>query len=111
MNEPDSRKPWWDGDYVWRPEGSDPVPDDPKEPEVSDPDSAPMLVQCWRCTQAVADTCKRCPYCRARLRHSRGPEEEDKPSASGTSGLVPLIWFFIALLCVSLIQAFLLHAI
>jgi len=111
MNEPDSHKPWWEGDYVWRPEGADEPA--PAEAEADRAEPAPALVQCWRCGQAVEQGRSRCPHCfapfEAPRRRSRRRNEDDA-LASGGSGLVPMVWFFIGLLSVSLIYMLIAHA-
>jgi membrane protease YdiL (CAAX protease family) len=112
MSESSSRPPWWEGDYVWRPqEGNAPEPE-PIEPgqRNSPAGSEPPLIQCWRCREAVEATDSRCPGCRALLttvrrepeeRQEREPRPRRRPSPGG---IVPLIWFFVGLLAVSLLQ-------
>src|SRR5215468_2301916 len=112
MNEPDSRKPWWEADHVWR-------PDDAEEPapldaEAVDAELGPTLIPCWRCGQAVEEALSRCPKCFARFDSpKRGSRRRNEANAlpSDSGGLMPVIWFFISQLCVSLVLGLSLYAI
>ncbi|MBI1914914.1 MAG: CPBP family intramembrane metalloprotease [Planctomycetes bacterium] len=124
MNDPFANpRPWWEDDYVWRPQEADATDDVSAPVERRLPEPLPDLVECWRCGKQVEEELSRCPYCRASLQTARPrrgsrrrtrPEdvlEEDEVGAYPrmSSALGPLLGFFTALLVVSLIQGLIVH--
>ena len=124
MNDPFANpRPWWEDDYVWRPQEADATDDAPAPVERHRLEPLPDLVECWRCGKLVEEELTRCPYCRASVqtesprrgsrRRARSEEvlEEDELGTHPrmSSALGPLLGFFAALLVVSLIQGLTLH--
>ncbi len=118
MSNPSGSQPWWDGDFVWRPDGeaSSPEPRTPERTpthlppsrEPSEPVRRPPSrdVTCWRCGKDVEEDWVNCPYCRASLgpeRPRRRRDAERLPPLGDDDGVMPMIWFFVGLLGVSLL--------
>jgi CAAX protease family protein len=102
-------KPWWEGDYVFRPaETADPVEPVPSSAPLPEPpllEALPVLAPCWRCGKEVQAGTAACPYCRARLRSDAPlPERAPRKVVRATSPLLPVLGFYGGLLFVSLVQ-------
>src|SRR5262249_14574039 len=117
MNDPFANpRPWWEDDYVWRPQGAGDTAEDAPAPEPpSAPEPLPELIECWRCGKMVEEETATCPFCRAALR-TRRPRARarlralplDEPDGLAEDlrirpALGPMLWFFGGLLIVSLV--------
>jgi membrane protease YdiL (CAAX protease family) len=101
-------RPWWEGDYVLRPAGEA----EPASPRAGPAEALPRgvsLVACWRCDKDVEEGSRHCPFCHARLRQDT-PEELALARRLTVSGspVVAVVWFFLGLLLVSLVQGMIL---
>src|SRR5262245_49923183 len=101
-------RPWWEGDYVLRPAGEA----EPASPLAGPAEAVPRgvpLVACWRCDKDVEEGSRHCPFCRARLRQDTAEELAlaRRLTASG-SPVVAVVWFFLGMLLVSLVQGMIL---
>jgi membrane protease YdiL (CAAX protease family) len=87
-------RPWWDGDYVWRPT---------EDVSVGESELVRPLQQspCPRCGRGVVEDETTCPFCNAVL-----ASEKLRPAVTRPwlNGVMPMLWFFVALLGVSLLQ-------
>jgi len=115
---PSEPKPWWEGDFVWRPQevpADEPVeeldspprrqvPDEPAE-ELDSPHRR-KLVPCWRCRKLVDQGTTVCIFCSAPLGGSDlpplptplSPDVEVKDRLRLRPALLPMLGFYVALL-------------
>src|SRR2546421_422308 len=99
---PSEPNPWWEGDYVWRPQ------EVPADEPVEELDAAPpgrTLVPCWHCGKLVEQATTVCLFCRAPLGGGDLPPLPI-PLSSDPKGdrlrlrpaLLPMLGFFAVLL-------------
>jgi membrane protease YdiL (CAAX protease family) len=116
MSDPaPGHRPWWESDdYVLRPRGES-IPSIPRPPEPLPAEPVPHLIPCRSCDKRVEEGTAVCPYCRARLRDAparrEGRERERQPdrAPADASALIAVVWFFVGLLGVSLVQGWVLR--
>src|SRR5262245_32612972 len=74
-----------------------------RPPSWRDAGIAPPERTCWRCDKTAVPNQGRCPYCRARVETAL-EERIFLPAARGVDPVMKVIWIFIGLVVVSLVQ-------